>query len=405
MAQIDIPESVGRDLYYTYFSLPKDYLVVLTADASWKETYKQYIEKNKLETVVIKPDYSFGKRGKQNLIGLNLTPEKGITFMDEHTGRIHEGFNLNRFLVMPYIPHTDEYYISYTTEPRDDVVIFSTSGGVDIEENWDSVKKISYPVSADPTLFIPDLQNISENKKSLITSYTKNLLQFFRAYGFTFLELNPFVIQGDAIVPLDIKGRLDDCSYFHLQKSVPIYSWQDRIGSDLTDEEREVKELDSLTGASLKLKILNRDGRIWPMVSGGGASILLFDELVEKGMGNKIAFYGEYSGNPSFELTKAYATIILTLLLKSKAKDKVLLIAGANANFTDIAETFRGIEAALYERVAEIKEQNVQILVRRGGPNVAEAFARLQKFTKETGISILIEGTDLPLTHILTYIQ
>jgi len=32
--------------------------------------------------------------------------------------------------------------------------------------------------------------------------------------------------------------------------------------------------LDAKTGASLKLTILNRNGRIWTMVAGGGASVV-----------------------------------------------------------------------------------------------------------------------------------
>ena len=45
------------------------------------------------------------------------------------------------------------------------------------------------------------------------------------------------------------------------------------FGRDLTREEQYVAELDAKTGASLKLTILNKDGRIWTMVAGGGASV------------------------------------------------------------------------------------------------------------------------------------
>ena len=39
-------------------------------------------------------------------------------------------------------------------------------------------------------------------------------------------------------------------------------------------QEAYVAELDAKSGASLKLTILNKKGRIWTMVAGGGASVI-----------------------------------------------------------------------------------------------------------------------------------
>lgn len=39
-------------------------------------------------------------------------------------------------------------------------------------------------------------------------------------------------------------------------------------------QEQYIADLDAKTGASLKLTILNRSGRIWTMVAGGGASVV-----------------------------------------------------------------------------------------------------------------------------------
>ena len=39
-------------------------------------------------------------------------------------------------------------------------------------------------------------------------------------------------------------------------------------------QEQYIADLDAKTGASLKLTILNRKGRIWTMVAGGGASVI-----------------------------------------------------------------------------------------------------------------------------------
>ncbi|VDP87258.1 unnamed protein product [Schistosoma mattheei] len=83
--------------------------------------------------------------------------------------------------------------------------------------------------------------------------------------------------------------------------------------------------MDARTGASLKLTILNPNGRIWTMSAGGGASVIYADtvcELAEKvkaaggtSQGVKdLANYGEYSGAPSEELTYEYSKTILNLM-------------------------------------------------------------------------------------------
>ena len=39
-------------------------------------------------------------------------------------------------------------------------------------------------------------------------------------------------------------------------------------------QEAYIADLDSKSGASLKLTILNKKGRVWTMVAGGGASVI-----------------------------------------------------------------------------------------------------------------------------------
>jgi succinyl-CoA synthetase beta subunit len=57
-----------------------------------------------------------------------------------------------------------------------------------------------------------------------------------------------------------------------------------------------VTDLDSRTGASLKLTILNERGRVWTMIAGGGASVIYADTICDLGAAADLANYGEYSG-------------------------------------------------------------------------------------------------------------
>lgn len=60
-----------------------------------------------------------------------------------------------------------------------------------------------------------------------------------------------------------------------------------------------VHTLDSNTGASLKLSILNPKGRIWTMVAGGGASVIYADTVGDLGYAHELGNYAEYSGAPN----------------------------------------------------------------------------------------------------------
>lgn len=41
------------------------------------------------------------------------------------------------FIVEPFVPHKNEYYLCISTRRLDTEVSFSTAGGIHIEDNWD----------------------------------------------------------------------------------------------------------------------------------------------------------------------------------------------------------------------------------------------------------------------------
>jgi ATP citrate (pro-S)-lyase len=46
---------------------------------------------------------------------------------------------ITTFIVEPFIPHRDEYYLSIVSDRLGVNFSFSECGGIDIEENWDKV--------------------------------------------------------------------------------------------------------------------------------------------------------------------------------------------------------------------------------------------------------------------------
>ena len=114
------------------------------------------------------------------------------------------------------------------------------------------------------------------------------------------------------------------------------------------------------------------------LLSGGGASVTVCDEIYSAGYGKELANYGEYSGNPTEEETYIYTSAILRSLLKSTATKKALFIGGAVANFTDIAKTFAGITRAFQDYGDQLQAQGVRVVVRRGGPNQKAGLAHVK---------------------------
>lgn len=90
----------------------------------------------------------------------------------------------------------------------------------------------------------------------------------------------------------------------------PPMVWPAPFGRDLTKEEAYIQKLDASTGASLKLTVLNQEGRVWTMVAGGGASVVYSDAIAAAGFANELANYGEYSGAPTEGQTYEYAKTI-----------------------------------------------------------------------------------------------
>ncbi|CAG8828099.1 4246_t:CDS:2, partial [Gigaspora rosea] len=77
---------------------------------------------------------------------------------------------------------------------------------------------------------------------------------------------------------LDLAAKLDQTAEFESGPkwaiARPPMEFPAPFGRESTKEEAYIQELDSKTGASLKLTILNKEGRIWTMVAGGGASVV-----------------------------------------------------------------------------------------------------------------------------------
>lgn len=52
---------------------------------------------------------------------------------------------ITTFIIEPFVPHEQEFYLSIVSERLGCTISFSECGGIEIEENWDKVKSIFLP--------------------------------------------------------------------------------------------------------------------------------------------------------------------------------------------------------------------------------------------------------------------
>lgn len=343
--------------------------------------------------LVCKPDQLIGKKCKHNLVLLNADYGEVVKFINENMGRnvilCEIGGKLTHFIIEPHIPHNEEYYVAIRSFRDKDVIYYSPKGGINIEEDWSMVKQFDIPVLCS----INDIKLPGDEK---VQKFVKELYKCFVENHINYLEINPFAFSGSKGMPLGAVLKVDSTAEFECSWG---FDFPVEFGRMVSKEEEFINELDSRSGASLKLTLLRPHGKIWTMVAGGGASVIYADTICDLGYTTELANYGEYSGNPTDEETYLYAKTILDSMLRRNGK--VLLIGGGIANFTDVAKTFNGIIKALTEYAAEIKNKNVKIFVRRGGPNYKLGLENMKKAGEKLGLDIKLFGPDMHMTRIV----
>ena len=400
---------------------------LVTSGAELKDKSKEHgFEWLKQESLVVKPDMLFGKRGKNNLVLFktnkpgDVTLDEAAAWIDEkisHTTTLLSGQQgyLTHFIVEPFTPHSQEqeYYISATTVGEDDVLYMSAEGGMEVEEGWeDKVREVHIPINMDDAEMEQSIkanipQDIPQNNQASFASFAIQFFKFYRDMNFAYLEINPIVMLADNnMAILDLVARLDDTAGFMMKDAWGDIEFPTAFGmEDQSPEEKAIAEADAKSGASLKLTILNPMGRIWTMVAGGGASVVYADTIADlSGDVSELANYGEYSGGPTTGETKFYAETLFDLMTRhkdSKGRDKILIIGGAIANFTDVAKTFTGIIQAFEEYAEKLKEHNTRIYVRRGGPNYEKGLKDIKEAADRLGLNIEVYGPETHVTDIV----
>ena len=158
-------------------------------------------------------------------------------------------------------------------EDNNDVLYINKSGGIDQLDPLKDAEK--YVVNINEKLELPT--NSEENQ---LNSVLMKLLDFFRYYHITFLEVNPLAITKNGFIPLDFAVLIDDCSFYLFDQEDKQLLEMEYFNDNNYEAEAYIHNLDLQTGGSLKFKMLNPKGTVWTMVAGGGASVVYTDAIV-----------------------------------------------------------------------------------------------------------------------------
>lgn len=410
-----IREAKGKQLLSKYLSSVISPVKVATYSTELSTSWDSLVSANPwllTQKLVVKPDQLIKRRGKLGLIKINadLADVKAwVTEKSENDVQVGKASGkLNNFIIEPFCPHTqqEEFYICLYSDRNGENILFHHEGGVDIGDVDSKALKMSVPI--DSQLNVNDLTSkllinvANQKKKEMLTSFIMKLYQTYMDLHFTYLEVNPLVVTDNEIFILDLACKIDQTADFLCKSKWGDIEFPPPFGREAFPEEAYIADLDSKSGASLKLTILNPKGRIWTMVAGGGASVIYSDTICDMGGSDELANYGEYSGAPSEQQTYEYAKTVISLMTKEKHPDgKILIIGGGIANFTNVAATFKGIVKVLQEYYQKLNDHNISIFVRRGGPNYQEGLRVMKEVSSSLNINMHVFGPETHMTAIV----
>ena len=192
MPRRKISEYKAKTIIHAALDLPYTGWEVTPKPASYKDVQGA-------SSYVVKVDQAVKGRFKRGLVALELSKSELTKKIKEYAG---QGFD--HFIIEPYVTHEagQEHYLSLSQERSGLYFSYSKLGGIDIESNPDSIVKVKINDSTD--------WEALANGTQLSVGRLQNLVEAFKENFFTFLEINPYLIEDGQLKILDIAVEVDD---------------------------------------------------------------------------------------------------------------------------------------------------------------------------------------------------
>ncbi len=328
--------------------------------------------------VVVKAQIHAGGRGKAGGIKLVASPSEaraaaqklcGATLVTPQTGAA--GKQVRRLYVEAASAIDRELYLGMLVDRATQrvAVIASTEGGMEIEEVAAHSPEKILQLQIDPLVGICDYQARDLGLElgltpAQVASFAKLLSALYRMFlekDCSLVEINPLVVSGDRVFPLDCKLNFDDNALYRHPDIVAL--------RDLDEEdprERAASEHD--------LSWVSLDGNIGCMVNGAGLAMATLDIIQQAGQ--KPANFLDVGGGADAErVTHAFRLILADPAVKAILVNIFggIVLCDVVAQGVITAARNVGVKVPLVVRLDGTNAEKGRQMLRESGLNITPA--------------------------------
>lgn len=397
---MNLHEYQAKELLKKY-NVPVQEGIAVESVMAAEDAYRQIKTQTNNNFAVIKAQIHAGGRGKGkvNESGLNgvkvakslediSTYAKGIlggTLVTIQTGPA--GKKVNKVLIAQdvYYPGPNpvkEFYLSILLDRAkgQNVIMYSTEGGMDIEEVAHNTPEKIFKEWVHPSGGLQGFQarkiafnlGLSGDAFKSCVKFVTNLYKAYVGLDCSMLEINPlFKTSDDKIIAVDCKMGLDENA---LMRHPDLAALRDITEEDPTEVE----------AGQFNLNYVKLEGNVGCMVNGAGLAMATMDMI--KLSGGEPANFLDVGGTANAQTVEAGFKIILK---DPNVKAILINIFGGIVRCDRVA-------AGVIEAYNKLGNINIPIIVRLQGTNAAEA----KKLIDESGLKVqsailLSEAADL----------
>jgi len=383
---MNIHEYQGKSILQSYDVPVQEGFVAETAEQA-VVVAEELNRKFGTEIFVIKAQIHAGGRGKGGGVKIARSPAEagevaagmlGMTLVTPQTGPA--GKVVRKVLVardVYYKGESDikEYYLSVLLDRKRSsyVIMYSTEGGMDIEEVADKKPESIFTEVIDGTCCLHDFQKrtiafrlgLSGRAFLEMTRFLGGLWEAFINSDASLIEINPLLkTSDDLILAVDCKVTLDDNALF---RHTELAAMRDLNEEDPTEVE----------ASESNLNYVKLDGDVGCMVNGAGLAMATMD-LIQLS-GGKPANFLDVGGGASAATVEAGFRIILR---DTSVKAILVNIFGGIVRCDRVA-------AGIIEAYKSIGDISIPVIVRLQGTNAVEA----RELIDNSGLRVIAAST------------
>ena len=385
---MNLHEYQAKELLKKYNVPVQEGVAVETVEAA-VEAYNKIASETKNKFAVVKAQIHAGGRGKGKIEG---TEQRGVavgksaldietfaknilggTLVTIQTGPA--GKLVSKILIAQDVYYegpqpTKEFYLSILLDRAKgmNVVMYSTEGGMDIEEVAHNTPEKIFKEWIHPGGGLQGFQarkiafnlGLSGDALKSCVKFVTNLYNAYVGLDCGMLEINPlFKTSDDRIIAVDCKMNIDDSA---LMRHPDLFAMRDVSEEDPTEVE----------AGEYNLNFVKLDGNVGCMVNGAGLAMATMDMI--KLSGGEPANFLDVGGSANAQTVEAGFRIILK---DPNVKAILINIFGGIVRCDRVA-------AGVIEAFNKLGNINIPIIVRLQGTNAVEA----KKLIDESGLKV-----------------